>query len=141
MSMSMSMTWQILQRHKNQNFSRMKHFPFKLKNSLVTHQGLLDGKKYFCIRGNIQWIIAILSKACKTDNFELLNFLNLTFADIRDLCSNFVNCEFFLETFVHILLIVNFSLNQTTLTFLLCVRLTWMTPLTLAISLWEVIFL
>ena len=45
------------------------------------------------------------------------------------------------EAFVRILLIVNLSLNQTLLTFLLCVRQTWMTQLILAISLWEVIFL
>ena len=45
------------------------------------------------------------------------------------------------EAFVRILLIVNLSLNQTLLTFLLCVRQTWMTQLILVISLWEVIFL
>ena len=45
------------------------------------------------------------------------------------------------EAFVRILLIANLSLNQTLLTFLLCVRQTWMTQLILAISLWEVIFL
>ena len=45
------------------------------------------------------------------------------------------------EAFVRILLIVNLSLNQILLTFLLCVRQTWMTQLILTISLWEVIFL
>ena len=45
------------------------------------------------------------------------------------------------EPFVRILLIANLSLNQTLLTFLLCLRETWMTRLILAISLWEVIFL
>ena len=45
------------------------------------------------------------------------------------------------EAFVRILLIVNLSLNQTLLTFLLCVRQTWMNQLIVAISLWEVIFL
>ena len=45
------------------------------------------------------------------------------------------------EAFVWILLIVNLSLNETLLTFLLCVRQTWMTQLILAISPWEVIFL
>ena len=45
------------------------------------------------------------------------------------------------EAFVRILLIVNLSLNQTLLTFLLCVRQTWMTQLILASSLWEIIFL
>ena len=42
------------------------------------------------------------------------------------------------EAFVWILLIVNLSLNQTLLTFLLYVRQTWMTQLIIEISLWEV---
>ena len=46
----------------------------------------------------------MLSKACKPDNFELHNSLKLR--------------EF--KAFVRILLIVNLSLNQTLLTFLLC---------------------
>ena len=45
------------------------------------------------------------------------------------------------EAFVRILLIVNLSLNETLLTFLLCVRQNWMTRLILAISRWAVIFL
>ena len=44
------------------------------------------------------------------------------------------SCQIF-EAFVRILLIVNLSLNQTLLTFLLCVRQTWMTQLILKISL------
>ena len=59
--------------------------------------------------------MAILSKACKPDNFELHNSLKLSFTNIR--------------VFVRILLTVNLSLNQTLLTFLLCVRQTWMTQL------------
>ena len=42
--------------------------------------------------------MAILSKACKPDNFESHNSLNLTFANIQDLCSNFVNSKSFLES-------------------------------------------
>ena len=42
--------------------------------------------------------MAILSKACKPDNFELNNSLKLSFTDIRGLCSNFVDCEYFLES-------------------------------------------
>ena len=45
------------------------------------------------------------------------------------------------EVFIQILLNVNLSLNQTLVTFLLCVRQTWMAQLILAIFLWEVIFL
>ena len=42
--------------------------------------------------------MAILSKACKPDNFELHNSLRLSFTNIRDLCLNFVDCESFLES-------------------------------------------
>ena len=35
---------------------------------------------------------------CKPDNFELLNSLKLSFANIQGLCSNFVDCESFLES-------------------------------------------
>ena len=65
--------------------------------------------------------MAILSKACKLDNFESHNSLKLSFQ--------------IFETFLQILLIVNLSLNQTILTFLLCTRQTWMTQLILAICL------
>ena len=50
--------------------------------------------------------MVILSKACKPDNFESRNSLSLALR--------------IFETFVRILLIVNLSLNQTLLTFLLC---------------------
>ena len=39
-----------------------------------------------------------ISKACKPDNFELFNFLKLSFVIIRGLGSNFVDCESFLES-------------------------------------------
>ena len=42
--------------------------------------------------------MAILSKACKPDHFELHNSLKLSFTNIRGLCSNFVDCECFLES-------------------------------------------
>ena len=42
---------------------------------------------------------------------------------------------------IRILLFGNLSLNQTPLTFLFCVRQTWITQLILAISMWQVIFL
>ena len=67
-----------------------------------------------------QWTLAILSKGCKSDNFEPHNSLKLSFANMRGLHSNFN---------------VNLSLNQTLLTFLLSMRQTWMTQLILAISL------
>ena len=42
--------------------------------------------------------MAILSKACKPDNFESHNSLKLSFTNIRGHRSNFVDCEFFLES-------------------------------------------
>ena len=43
--------------------------------------------------------MAILSKACKPDNFELHNSLKLSFnTNIYGLHSNFVDCKFFLES-------------------------------------------
>ena len=45
-----------------------------------------------------QWIMAILSKRCKPDNFEPHNSLKLSFTNIRGLRSNFVECESFLES-------------------------------------------
>ena len=42
--------------------------------------------------------MAIFSKACKLDNFESHNSLKLSFTNIRDLRSNFVDSESFLES-------------------------------------------
>ena len=42
--------------------------------------------------------MAILSKACKPDNFESRNSLKLHFTNTRGLLSNFVHCESFLES-------------------------------------------
>ena len=42
--------------------------------------------------------MATLSKACKPDNYESHNSLKLSFTNIRGLCSNFVNCESFVES-------------------------------------------
>ena len=42
--------------------------------------------------------MAILPKACKPDNFESQNSLKLSFTNIRDLRSNFVDYESFLES-------------------------------------------
>ena len=97
-----------------------------LLQGLVSHHELtpyLSGFNLFLT----QWIMAILSKGSKLDNFESHNFLKL-------------NLQIF-EAFVQILLNVNLSLNQTLVTFLVCVRQIWMTQLILLISLWGVIFL
>ena len=94
----------------------------KLRQRLVSH----EHTAYFSDLFLTHWIMAILSKGCKTDNFESYNFLKLTFTNIRGL-------RFFLN--------VNLSLNQTLLMLLLYVRQTWMTELILIISLWGVTFL
>ena len=44
------------------------------------------------------WIMVILSKAWKPDNFELNNSLKLSFTNIWDLRSNFIDYESFLES-------------------------------------------
>ena len=45
-----------------------------------------------------QWIIAILSKGCNPDNFELHSSLKLSFMNTWGLCLNFVENESFLES-------------------------------------------
>ena len=42
--------------------------------------------------------MAILSKACKPDNFESHNSLKLSFTNIQGLCSKFVDCKSFLQS-------------------------------------------
>ena len=42
--------------------------------------------------------MAILSKACKPENFESRNSLKPSFTNIQGLCSNFIDCESFLES-------------------------------------------
>ena len=42
--------------------------------------------------------MAILSKACKPDNFESRNSLKLSFMNIQGLRSSCVDCEYFLES-------------------------------------------
>ena len=42
--------------------------------------------------------MALLSKPCKPDNFELHNSLKLSFTNIQGLRSNFVYCESFLKS-------------------------------------------
>ena len=45
-----------------------------------------------------QSIMAILSKGCKPDHFESHNSLKLRFTNIWVFCSNYVDCESFLES-------------------------------------------
>ena len=42
--------------------------------------------------------MAILSKACKPDNFESHNSLKLIYTNVRGLSSNFIDCESFLAS-------------------------------------------
>ena len=73
-----------------------------------------------------QWIMVILSKRYKPDNFETHNYLKLSFTNVWGLRSNFAKCE---------------SFHESLLTFFHYVRQTWMTQLILAISLCRVILL
>ena len=47
---------------------------------------------------NLSLVDSVLSKGHKPDNFEPCNSLKLSFMNIRDLYSNFVECESFLES-------------------------------------------
>ena len=59
--------------------------------------------------------MAMLSKACKPDNFESHNSLKLSFTNIRGLRSNFVDCESFLESnFPNILALCETNLDDST---------------------------
>ena len=42
--------------------------------------------------------MAILSEGCRAGSFEPYNSLNLSFTNILGLCSNFFECESFLES-------------------------------------------
>ena len=59
--------------------------------------------------------MAILSNACKPDNFESHNSLKLSFTNIQGLRSNFVDCESFLESnSPNILALCETNLNDST---------------------------
>ena len=59
--------------------------------------------------------MVILSKACKPDNFEWHSSLKLGFANNWGLCSNFVDCESFLESnFPDILALCEINLDDST---------------------------
>ena len=45
-----------------------------------------------------QWIMAILSKGYRPDNFESHISLKLSFTNIQGLCLNFIDCESFLKS-------------------------------------------
>ena len=68
----------------------------KLLQGLVSH----ELKAYLSVYNLFltQWILAILSKRCKPNNFEPHNSLKLSFRNTRGLCSNFVECDSFLES-------------------------------------------
>ena len=42
--------------------------------------------------------MTIVSKGCKSDNFESHKSLRLSFTNIQDLCLNFVDCKSFLKS-------------------------------------------
>ena len=48
-----------------------------------------------------QWVMAMLSKGCKLDNFKSRKSLKLSFTNTWGLHSNFVECESFLESKSH----------------------------------------
>ena len=68
----------------------------KLLRKLVSH----ELKVYLSVFNPLwtQWIMEILSKGCKPDNFESHGSLKLSFTNIWGLRSNFVECDSFLES-------------------------------------------
>ena len=56
--------------------------------------------------------MAILSKACKSDNFELHNSLKLSFRNIQGFRSSFVDCESFLKSNSDILALCETNLDD-----------------------------
>ena len=58
----------------------------------------MNSQPTFLFLTYLNLIMAILSKACKPDNFESHNSLKLSFTNIRGLRSNFVDCESLLES-------------------------------------------
>ena len=59
---------------------------------------LMNSKPTFLFLTDLNLIMAILSKACKPDNFESHNSLKRTFTNVRGLRSDFVDCKSFLES-------------------------------------------
>ena len=68
----------------------------KLLQRLVSHEltAYLSVSELFLT----QWIMTILSKECKPNNFESHNSLKLSFTNVCGLHSNFVECESFLKS-------------------------------------------
>ena len=67
-----------------------------IATKVTSRIGLMNSQPTFLFL--TQWIMTILSKGCKPDNFEPYNSLKLSFTNIQGLCSNFVECEYFLES-------------------------------------------
>ena len=59
---------------------------------------VMNSQPTFLFLTYLNLIMAILSKACKPDNFESHDSLKLSFTNIWGLRSNFVDCESFLES-------------------------------------------
>ena len=68
----------------------------KFYQELVSHE--LIGYFFTFDLLSTQFIMAILSKECKPDNFQSHNSLTLSFMNIRGFCSNFIEYESFLES-------------------------------------------
>ena len=68
----------------------------KFYQGLVSHE--LIGYFFTFDLLSTQFIMAILSRECKPDNFQSHNSLTLSFMNIRGICSNFIEYESFLES-------------------------------------------
>ena len=80
-----------------------------------------------------KWIMAILSKRCKPDNFELQNSLKLWIVKFEWKLQIFIKLLWIFAVFIQTLLYVNLSLNKPLLIFMPYVWQTLMTQFILAI--------
>ena len=83
----------------------------KLLQELVSHELTVYHSVFDLFLSH--WIMAILSRGCKPDNFESHNSLKLNFRNIWGLRSNFVECEsFFVWSSPDILALCEVNLND-----------------------------
>ena len=70
----------------------------KLLQGLLSHELAAYLSAYLLDLFLTQWIMVILWKECKPDNFEPYKSLKLSFTNIWGLHSNFVECEYCFES-------------------------------------------
>ena len=81
------------------SFATTDEFSVDSHKNYLKDQCLMNSQPTFLFEPTLtQWIMAILSKGCKLDNFESHNSLKLSFINVWGLHLNFFECESFLES-------------------------------------------